>query len=124
MSVPFSTRYGNLRLHQVGSSAPTGLTKNSCRLDERPNTNGRRSPINNMSIFKKSKRKTPAPDVWARPEMSVTFRTEIMPGRSHEERTFRIKLVFPNGRVTLHDFAGEHRQAAFEPIVFDGRPGK
>ena len=56
--------------------------------------------------------------VWARPEMSVIFRAEIMPGRSREERTYRIAKVMPNGRVMLHDFAGEYRQAAFEDINF------
>ena len=48
---------------------------------------------------------------------------KIMPGRSREQRTFRIKSVFPNGRVTLHDFLGEHREAAFEPVVFDTGSG-
>ncbi len=55
---------------------------------------------------------------WARPEMQVTFRAEIMPGRTREERTFRIKTVRANGRVELHDFIGEHREGAFEPINF------
>jgi len=73
-----------------------------------------------MSIFNKKKHnETPsATDVWARPEMFVTFRAEIMPGRSREERTFRIKSVRSNGRVILHDFTGEHREGAFEPINF------
>ena len=57
-------------------------------------------------------------NVWARPEMKVTFRAEIMPGREREERTFRIKEVLPNGRIKLYDFIGEHRQGAFEPINF------
>ena len=74
-----------------------------------------------MRFFKKEK-KTMGGNVWARPEMCVTFRAEIMPGRSREQRTFRIKSVFPNGRVTLHDFIGEHREAAFEPVVFDAGP--
>lgn len=56
--------------------------------------------------------------VWARPEMKVTFRAEIMPGRDREQRTFRIKEVLSNGRVILYDFAGEHREGAFEPINF------
>lgn len=56
--------------------------------------------------------------VWARPQMEVTFRAELMPGKSREERTFRIKEVLPNGRVTLHDFFGERRQSEFEPINF------
>ncbi len=56
--------------------------------------------------------------VWARPEMNVTFRAEIMPGASRDERTFRIAKVFTNGRVKLHDFAGEFRETAFEAINF------
>ena len=56
--------------------------------------------------------------VWARPEMKVTFRAEIMPGKSRDERTFRIKAVLPNGRVTLYDFPDEHREGEFEPLNF------
>ena len=57
-------------------------------------------------------------NVWARPGMEITFRAELMPGKSREERTFRIKEVLRNGRVTLHDFSGERRQSEFEPVVF------
>ena len=57
-------------------------------------------------------------NVWARPEMSVTFRAEIMPGVSREDRTYRIQKVLPNGRVVLHDFVGEFRETAFEAINF------
>ena len=74
-----------------------------------------------MAIFrsgKKEKTDSQAVDVWARPEMQVTFRAEIMPGRSREERTFRIEKVLPNGRVTLYDFPDEHRQGSFEPLNF------
>ncbi|HTK25315.1 MAG TPA: hypothetical protein VL327_02050 [Pyrinomonadaceae bacterium] len=72
-----------------------------------------------MAILRKKKTETPTPaKIWARPEMNVTFKAEIMPGRSREERTFRIKEVLPNGRVRLHDFVGEHREGAFEPINF------
>ncbi len=56
--------------------------------------------------------------VWARPEMNVTFRAEIMPGRLREERTFRIEKVLANGRVTLYEFPGEYRESAFEAINF------
>lgn len=56
--------------------------------------------------------------VWARPEMNVTFRAEIMPGISKEERTYRIQTVLPNGRVKLHDFEGEYRETVFEAINF------
>ncbi len=72
-----------------------------------------------MAIFNsKNKKETSAANVWARPEMLVTFKAEIMPGRSREERTFRIKSVRSNGRVVLHDFTGEHREGAFEPLNF------
>lgn len=73
-----------------------------------------------MAIFFRKKRNEPTEkvNIWARPEMLVTFKAEIMPGRSREERTFRIKQVLPNGRILLHDFIGEHRQGAFEPINF------
>jgi hypothetical protein len=50
--------------------------------------------------------------------MLVTFKAEIMPGRSREQRTYRIKEVLSNGRIKLYDFIGEHRQGAFEPINF------
>lgn len=56
--------------------------------------------------------------IWARPEMNVTFRAEIMPGVTREQRTYRIAEVMKNGRVRLHDFPGEFREGAFEPINF------
>ncbi len=72
-----------------------------------------------MPIFKKQKPEAQTVKrVWARPEMQVTFRAEIMPGRSREERTYRIKTVRPNGRVTLYDFPEEHREGEFERINF------
>lgn len=61
---------------------------------------------------------TPSQFVWARPEMSVTFRAEIMPGLPSEERTFKIERVLPNGRVTLYGFKGEYRETAFEALNF------
>lgn len=73
-----------------------------------------------MSIFRK-KHLEEAPvihKVWARPEMQVTFRAEIMPGTGREERTYRVKSVRPNGRVTLYDFPDEHRESEFERINF------
>ena len=69
-----------------------------------------------MAIFKK--RNESRPNIWARPEMRVTFRAEIMPGRNRDERTFRVKDVLPNGRVTLHDFTGEHIKNEFEAFNF------
>lgn len=60
----------------------------------------------------------PIKNVWARPEMNVTFRAEIMPGVDREDRVYRIREVLPNGRVVLHDFMGEFRESAFEAINF------
>ena len=54
-------------------------------------------------------------DRWARPGMPVTFRAELMPGRSRAERTFRVAEVLSSGRITLEDFAGEHAETEFEP---------
>lgn len=73
-----------------------------------------------MWIFrkKKSSETESVTRVWARPEMQVTFRAEIMPGRSREERTYKIKTVRPNGRVTLYGFPDEHREGEFERINF------
>lgn len=56
--------------------------------------------------------------VWARPEMLVVFRAQIMPGKNREQRTFRVKDFLPNGRVTLYSFAGEHLENEFEAINF------
>ncbi|MBA2379649.1 MAG: hypothetical protein H0V76_08760 [Blastocatellia bacterium] len=74
-----------------------------------------------MAIFKKKTKAAAAAsaaNVWARPEMEVTFRAEIMPGKSSEERTFRIQSVRPNGRVHLYNFPDEHLEGSFEPINF------
>jgi hypothetical protein len=67
-----------------------------------------------MNTFKK-KYESPS-DVWAKPEMPVVFQAQIMPGKSHEERTSRFKDFLPNGRFTLHGFAGEHLENEFETI--------
>jgi hypothetical protein len=58
-------------------------------------------------------------DVWARPGMPVTFRAELMPGRDRNARTFLVKELLSNGRVSLHDAAGEHAEKEFEAIQFD-----
>ena len=55
-------------------------------------------------------------DRWARPGMGVTFRAELMPGRSRSERSFRVAEVHPSGRVTLEGFTGDHSETEFEPI--------
>ncbi len=57
-------------------------------------------------------------NIWARPNMNVTFRAEIMPGTLREDRTFKIETVLSNGRVKLEGFAGEYRERAFEAINF------
>lgn len=53
---------------------------------------------------------------WARPNMVVTFRAELMPGRDREQRTARVKELLPSGRVTLHEVSGEHGQQEFDPV--------
>ena len=55
-------------------------------------------------------------DRWARPGMPVTFRAELMPGRSRAERTFHVAELLPSGRVTLEDAAGDHAESEFEAI--------
>lgn len=77
-----------------------------------------------MSFFKNIFNKIiPPKSVWARPEMEVTFRAEIMPGKNREERTFRIKKVLENGRIALYNFPDEHRQSSFEPVNFKREKG-
>jgi hypothetical protein len=73
-----------------------------------------------MPIFRKKAPAKPVKEVriWARPEMLVTFRAEIMPGTEREDRTYRVKTVLSNGRVILHDFPDEHRESSFEPVNF------
>lgn len=71
-----------------------------------------------MRFLRKFKSKIVPPSVWARPEMPITFRAEIMPGKNREERTFRINEVLRNGRVTLYGFEGEHRESEFEAMNF------
>ena len=68
--------------------------------------------------MKKNNSNQPKQSIWARPGMSVVFRAELMPGQVSEDRTFRVKAVLVNGRVTLHDFEGEHSENEFEPIRF------
>ena len=58
-------------------------------------------------------------DRWARPGMGVTFRAELMPGRSRAERTFRVEEILPSGRVTLEDFNGDHAESEFEPVKLE-----
>ena len=55
-------------------------------------------------------------DRWARPGMNVTFRAELMPGRSRSERTIRVAEHLPSGRDTHESFTGAHSETEFEPI--------
>lgn len=59
-------------------------------------------------------RSAAAGDVWARPGMSVTFRAELMPGKSAAERSFRVTRVLPNHRILIEGIAGEHTASEFE----------
>lgn len=59
-------------------------------------------------------------DRWARPGMGVTFRAELMPGRSRAERTFRVGEVLTSGRVKLEGFSGDHTESEFEPFKLEG----
>ena len=45
---------------------------------------------------------------------SVTFRAEVMPGKSRGERTFKVTKVLANTRVELADLEGQHSLAEFE----------
>ncbi len=69
-----------------------------------------------MNIFSRFYRKVIQTGVWARPNMEVTFRAEIMPGKTREERTYRIEEVLTNGRIILQAFDGEHRESEFERV--------
>jgi hypothetical protein len=53
---------------------------------------------------------------WARPNMTVAFRAEIMPGKLRDERSYRVVEVLRNQRVRLENFPGEYREAVFEPV--------
>lgn len=48
--------------------------------------------------------------------MRLTFRAELMPGRSGVERTFTVSRVLDSGRVELIGLNGQHAAAEFEPV--------
>ena len=58
----------------------------------------------------------PRPAVWGAPGTGVSFRAEVMPGRSRMLRTFTVKELLPSGRVTLNGMDGEFAAASFEPV--------
>ena len=70
---------------------------------------------NNKTGWTRRKR-SQAPDTWARPGMEVVFRAEVMPGRHTLERTFHVTSLLPSGRVLLDGVAGEHAETEFQPI--------
>ncbi len=120
-----SIQFANLSRRQVKKSEKTSPKEKFTRLKEKLNIRRNWIYKNNMPIFKKKRSQRDLnPNVWARPEMTVIFRAEIMPGRSREERTFRIREVLPNDRVLLYDFGGEHLQNEFEPLNFQREKGK
>ncbi|MDT7604282.1 MAG: hypothetical protein QOF61_2279 [Acidobacteriota bacterium] len=45
----------------------------------------------------------------------LTFRAELMPGRSAIERTFQVARVLAGGRVELAGMGGQHAMTEFEP---------
>ena len=77
---------------------------------------GRRRTMQNKSSGGHKGRGENPGDKWARPGMSVTFRAELMPGRSRAERTFKVAQLLPSRRVILQSFAGEHTVTEFEPL--------
>jgi len=79
---------------------------------------GRGTAQQGKSIYPEYNRR--GADRWARPGMGITFRAELMPGRSRSERTFRVAEILPSGRVTLEDFNGEHAESEFEPAKLEG----
>ena len=78
----------------------------------------RQNHIFSSEMIKKNSNQSSKQSVWARPGMMVIFRAELMPRRDTEKRTFRVKSVLPNNRVTLHDFEGEHSENEFEALKF------
>lgn len=69
-----------------------------------------------LLVKKKTKSADATGDKWARPGMLVTFRAELMPGHDGSERTYRVKVVLPSGRVLLDGISGEHARNEFERI--------
>ncbi len=119
-SVRSSIRFENPLRRRARQWERINRRKRYIRPAERSNTSARSRTTNEMSIFNriKSHANQVKENFWARDGMNVTFRAEIMPGKSREERTYRIDKVLPNGRVVLQDFLGEHREGAFEPLNF------
>ena len=61
----------------------------------------------------RSKRRGDA-EGWAEIGKSLTFRSELMPGREPYERTFTVASVLANGRVELVGLVGQHAEREFE----------
>ena len=61
---------------------------------------------------------SPAPrtSTWGAPGTGVTFRAELMRNRSCLLRSFSVKELLPDGRVTLNGIHGEFGRESFEPV--------
>lgn len=81
----------------------------------------RRKIVGNKGAVDRRRERRHAGDRWARPGMSVTFRAQLMPGRNHAERTFRVAQLLPSDRVVLEGFMGEHTETEFEPLTLRRR---
>jgi anti-sigma B factor antagonist len=58
------------------------------------------------------------PSAWGALGMGVTFRAQLMLGRSRLERSFSVKERLSSGRVTLNGIQGEFVEAMFEPLQY------
>jgi anti-sigma B factor antagonist len=60
----------------------------------------------------------PLPACWGALGMILTFRAELMQGRSRLLRTFSVRELLPSGRVTLNGISGEFAEATFEHVRY------
>lgn len=67
-----------------------------------------------MRKFRWTKRKPPPSPLLPVVGTSLTFRAEVMPGRSRLERTYEVTKVLSNARVELARMEGQHSLAEFE----------
>lgn len=51
---------------------------------------------------------------WAKVGMRLTFRAELMPGRTSLTRTYEVARTLASGRVELTGLAGQHTETEFE----------
>jgi len=70
--------------------------------------------LKTLALRSKKQRRRILP-AWTRAGMLLTFRAEVMPGRSASERTYTVLRMLSSGRVELIGMAGQHGAAEFEP---------